>query len=337
MNPQPAKFSDSQLKEIFSHNFPSEKLFSKADCVRRAVYGDDVYIRGLIEFTNHCKNNCYYCGIRAQNSKLSRYRLCTKQILDACKNAYIAGCRTFVLQGGEDPYFTDEILSEIIKQIKAEFSDCTVTLSIGERSLDSYQKLFNAGAQRFLLRHETRNPVHYAKLHPADQTIENRVKCLFNLKKTGYQTGSGFMVGSPGWSYDTLIEDIKFLRELDPDMIGIGPFIHHDQTPFAGEPDGDLNLTLKLISILRLEFPHALIPSTTALGVIAPDGIIQGLKSGANVIMPNFTPKENHNNYSLYNGKENSATENSTYLNELSQKIKKAGYRIVTGCGDVKR
>ena len=260
---------DKELLTLIENDKYEQELFSKADSVRREYYGTDVYIRGLIEFTNYCKNNCFYCGIRAGNQNVERYRLNKEEILSCCKNGYELGFRTFVLQGGEDNFFSDDLMCEIITAIKTQHPDCAITLSIGEKSYDTYKAWFDVGADRYLLRHETANTEHYALLHPAGMNLENRKKCLWALKEIGYQVGSGFMVGSPHQTTAMLIEDLRFLQTLQPDMIGIGPYISHQYTPFGNFQSGSLNLCLRLIAILRLMFPYSLIPATTALGTIA--------------------------------------------------------------------
>ncbi len=328
---------DGELKYLIDSPEANELLSVAADEIRRNVYSDEVYIRGLIEFSNYCKNNCYYCGIRCGNTKAQRYRLTKEDILDCCFQGYSLGFRTFVLQGGEDPYFTDEVMCDIIESIRAEYPDCAITLSVGERKKESYQAYFNAGADRFLLRHETATDSHYRRLHPDNLSLDNRKKCLFDLKEIGFQVGSGFMVGSPYQTTENLIADLRFLQELKPDMIGIGPFIRHEDTPFAGFDSGDLYKTLRLVSILRLMFPYALIPSTTALGTIHPHGREMGLKSGANVVMPNLSPKRVRELYMLYDNKISTDEEAAESVEKLKQKVASVGYRVVTDRGDVKR
>jgi biotin synthase len=282
--------SDFELKNLLETDIYDKELFEKADLVRKKHYGNKVFTRGLIEFSNFCKNNCYYCGIRAENSSAQRYRLSKDEILECCKIGYELGFRTFVLQSGEDLFFTDDIFSDIIENIRKKYVDCAITLSVGEKSRQTYEKYRNAGADRFLLRHETANSGHYGKLHPKNMSLENRKNCLFTLKELGFQTGSGFMVGSPFQTVQNLIDDLRFLQKLKPEMIGIGPFIPHKDTPFADKNSGTAELTLRLIAILRLFFSKALIPATTALGTIAPDGRERGLCAGANVVMPNLSP-----------------------------------------------
>ena len=282
--------TDSELAELLQTDKYDDELRELADKKRREVYGTDVYIRGLIEFTNYCKNDCYYCGIRCSNKNAQRYRLTKEDILSCCDEGHRLGFRTFVMQGGEDPRFTDDKICDLVSEIKNRHPDCAVTLSIGERSRESYQSFFDAGADRFLLRHETANNEHYRRLHPENLDPENRKRCLYDLKDIGYQVGSGIMVGSPYQTAENIVEDIRFLQKLSPDMLGIGPFIHHHDTPFKDEKDGTLELTLRILSILRLLFPYALIPATTALGTIHPQGRELGLKAGANVVMPNLSP-----------------------------------------------
>ena len=310
-------------------------MATKADAVRQQYYGKKVYIRGLIEFTNYCKNNCYYCGIRAGNSQAQRYRLTKEQILDCCAEGYKLGFRTFVLQGGEDPYFTDERICDIVASIRKQHPDCAITLSIGEKERASYQAYFDAGANRYLLRHETATPEHYAKLHPASMSLANRKRCLFDLKAIGYQVGSGFMVGSPYQTPENLLADLRFLQELKPDMIGIGPYITHEQTPFADQKSGTAEQTLRLLSMLRLMFPYALLPSTTALGTIHPQGRELGLKAGGNVVMPNLSPVNVRKLYELYENKICTGEEAAQCRGCLEARVRMAGYEIVTDRGDV--
>lgn len=329
-------FNDENILNILSSDEYDNELFIEADKIRREIYGEDVYIRGLIEFTNYCKNDCLYCGIRRSNLKCDRYRLSKKDIYKCCDTGYELGFRTYVLQGGEDMSFSDKDICEIVYNIKTEYPDCAVTLSIGERSKKSYLDFKNAGADRYLLRHETANEEHYKKLHPLSMSLENRKKCLFILKELGYQVGSGFMVGSPYQKSEHLVEDLRFLQELQPDMIGIGPFLSHKNTPFKDFDNGDLNLTLRLIALLRLLFPKALIPSTTALGTLHPNGRELGLKCGANVVMPNLSPVKTRKKYDLYDNKICTGEESAQCRSCLEQRVKSAGYRIVTDRGDAK-
>lgn len=329
--------TDSELAFLISTDRFDRKLRETAGSVRRAIYGDEVYIRGLIEFTDYCKNDCYYCGIRKSNAKAERYRLTEEEILTCCREGYRLGFRTFVLQGGEDPYFTDERICNIISAIRSAHRDCAVTLSIGEKSYRSYKAYFDAGAERYLLRHETANDAHYRKLHPENQSPAKRKECLYDLKRIGYQVGSGFMVGSPFQTIENIVCDLRFLDGLQPDMIGIGPFIPHSCTPFGRYSNGSLTLTLRLISILRLMFPHALIPATTALGTIASDGRELGLKAGANVIMPNLSPSAVRPKYNLYDNKLHTGTESAQNLADLRRTVSEAGYRISVSRGDVRK
>ncbi len=325
--------TDEQFYDLLTDNRQDSFLYEQADKIRRSIYGNKVYIRGLIEFTNYCKNNCYYCGIRCANTSAVRYRLTEDDILSCCHEGYGLGFRTFVLQGGEDPYYTDSMMCSIIENIKKLYPDCAVTLSLGERSRESYKAFYDAGADRYLLRHETADDVHYGKLHPDTMSLENRKKCLFDLKEIGFQTGSGFMVGSPYQTYETIIKDFRFLQKLQPDMVGIGPYITHKDTPFRDFKSGSLELTLKLISILRLMFPKLLIPATTALGTIHENGRELGLKAGANVVMPNLSPKETRKLYEIYENKLSTDEEAAESRAALEIKVKEAGYEIVTDIG----
>lgn len=312
----------------------SEYLFERARAVSCTHYGHKVYVRGLIEFTNYCRNDCYYCGIRKSNAKVHRYRLTKETILSCCHAGYGLGFRTFVLQGGEDPWFTDDRMTDIISTIYSDFPDCAITLSIGEKSIASYELFYRAGARRYLLRHETCNPLHYQSLHPHPLTSVNRKKCLYTLRQIGYQVGSGFMVGSPGQTTAHLAEDMLFLKELNPHMVGIGPFIPHHETPFANESAGTLELTLFMLGLLRLMLPKALLPATTALGTIAPDGRELGILAGANVIMPNLSPIDYRKDYSLYDNKLCTGEEAAEYKERLAQSMERIGYHIVTDRGD---
>lgn len=311
-------------------------LKERAREVRERIYSNHVYIRGLIEISNICKNDCYYCGIRKSNKNCSRYRLSTEDILSCCKIGYPLGFRTFVLQGGEDGHYTDEILCNIISSVKSEFPDVAVTLSLGERSQESYKKLFNAGADRYLLRHETANKEHYSRLHPDSMSYDNRMRCLSDLKEIGFQTGCGIMVGSPFQTIDNIVEDLLFMSEFKPEMVGIGPFIPHNETPFSEYPHGSVQLTLKILSIVRLMLPNVLLPATTALGSVEADGREQGILCGANVVMPNLSPPNVREKYTLYNNKLSSGAEAGESLNLLKEKMKKIGFKIVTSRGDFK-
>lgn len=313
-----------------------QRLFEKASAVRRQTYGDAIYARGLIEFSNYCRNDCYYCGIRKSNSSAERYRLSEKEIFDCADYGYALGLRTFVLQSGEDAYFTDERLCAIIKGLKAKQADCAVTLSLGERSYESYKLLKEAGADRYLLRHETADSVHYAQLHPAFMQFENRISCLNNLKALGYQVGAGFMVGSPFQTAEHLSKELLFLKKLNPHMVGIGPFIPHRDTPFADKSQGSAELTLFMLALVRLTLPNVLLPATTALATADLFGYEKGILAGANVIMPNLSPPGARENYTLYNNKLCAGDDAAQNFDALRQKINAVGCRIVTDRGDYK-
>ena len=309
-------------------------LYEKAREAALANYGNKIYVRGLMEFSNYCKNDCYYCGIRRGNQNAVRYRLTLSQIMECCKMGYELGYRTFVLQGGEDAYFNDERMCEIIRSIKKEYPDCAVTLSLGERSEESYRVMHKAGADRYLLREETSVPEHYAMLHPKQMSLENRLHCLEILKETGYQTGCGFMVGSPGWQLEYLARELCYIKKLRPHMIGIGPFIPHKDTVFAKETGGSLDLTLNLVAMLRLMNPNAMIPATTAVGTIDPRGREKAILSGANVVMPNLSPVSVRKNYMLYDNKLCTGDEAAECRKCLDARIRSIGYEIVTDRGD---
>ena len=315
----------------------AELLARLADTQRREIYSDKVFIRGLIEISNFCKNDCLYCGIRRSNKKCERYRLTKDDILECAKEGYALGFRTFVLQGGEDAYYTDSVLCGIITEIKSLYPDCAVTLSLGERSKLSYKRLFDAGADRYLLRHETADSEHYGLLHPSNLTLENRIKCLYDLRETGFQVGCGFMVGSPYQTTAHIAKDLKFIEEFKPDMCGIGPFVPHSDTPFADMKAGTVELTCFLLSIIRLIYPPVLLPATTALGTIDNNGREKGILAGANVVMPNLSPLAVRKKYSLYNNKISTGSESAQCKAELEQKIICIGYRVVTERGDIKK
>ena len=329
--------SDEKLTALITRESDDKDLFAAADAVRREHYGTDVFLRGLIEFTNVCQNDCYYCGIRKSNAQAQRYRLTQEQILHSCENGYRMGFRTFVLQGGEDPRNTDALVCSMVDKIKTTHPDCAVTLSIGEQSRASYQAYFDAGADRYLLRHETASDAHYRRLHPEEMSLANRKRCLFDLKDIGYQVGAGFMVGSPWQTPKELVADLRFLQELQPDMIGIGPFIPHHETPFADKQSGTLELTLRMLSILRLLFPYVLLPATTALGTISPIGRELGLKAGANVMMPNLTPTDARKHYDLYDNKICMDEEAAKCRLCQEGRVRSVGYQIVSDRGDVRR
>ena len=303
--------------------------------VRREIYGNEIYIRGLIEVSNICRNDCYYCGIRRGNHNCERYRLTSDEILACADEGYRLGFRTFVLQGGEDSYFSDDILGGIVSGIKSRYPDCAVTLSMGERSHESYKFLRSCGADRYLLRHETANPEHYAKLHPAEMSYDNRMRCLRDLRELGYQVGCGFMVGSPFQTARNLAEDLKFIEVFKPEMCGIGPFIPHKDTPLRDFPAGTVELTCYLLSVIRLIHPAVLLPSTTALGTIDPLGREKGIMSGANVVMPNLSPVSVRKKYELYDNKICTGEESAQCRECLSKRMRKIGYEIVTCRGDI--
>ncbi len=334
------ELSGSLTKEeyilLLNHRTPeiAEYLFEKSRKTARRFFGNRIYTRGLIEFTNYCKNNCYYCGIRAGNGNVERYRLSKEQILSCCAAGYELGFRTYVLQGGEDLCYSDDLIAQLVREIKAAYPDCAVTLSIGEKSAESYRRFYAAGADRFLLRHETANERHYALLHPEVQTLANRKQCLWALKEIGYQVGTGFMVGSPYQTAGCLAEDLLFIQQLQPQMVGIGPFIPHHDTPFRDEAQGSLELTLFLIGLLRLMIPNALIPATTALGTIDPAGREKGILAGANVVMPNLSPVGVRKKYELYDNKICTGEEAAECRYCLQNRMKSIGYELAVDRGD---
>jgi biotin synthase len=327
---------DEYLYLIKNRDICKDYLYKNASEVRDNIYGKKVYIRGLIEFTNYCKNNCLYCGIRRDNKNAERYRLTKEEILECANAGYNLGFRTFVLQGGEDLYYTDEMLCEIIKEIKNNHPDVAVTLSIGERSFESYKKLKEAGADRYLLRHETADKSHYEKLHPKEMDFDNRIKCLEELKRLGYQIGAGFMVGSPYQTEENLASELIFLKKLNPHMCGIGPFISHKDTPFKNEESGTAELTLFMLGLIRLTLPNVLLPATTALGTIDPLGREKGIKAGANVLMPNLSPGSVRKKYMLYDNKICTGDEAAECLECLKNRIKTTGCEIEITRGDYK-
>lgn len=312
----------------------AEYLASLARKEAQKIYGTGVFPRGLIEFTNYCKNNCLYCGIRRSNPNVSRYRLTEEQILSACESGYELGYRSFVLQGGEDPYFHDERMVSIVSAMRKSYPDCAITLSLGERSPESYQALFEAGANRYLLRHETATEEHYQKLHPEAMSLARRKQCLWDLKKAGFHVGTGFMVGAPGQTAAHLAEDLLFIKELNPKMVGIGPFIPHHDTPFKDEPSGTADLTTYMISILRLMNHHLLLPSTTALGTIDPNGREKGILAGANVVMPNLSPIDVRKDYALYDNKICTGDEAAECVGCLGRRMESIGYHLEFSRGD---
>ena len=328
--------TDEELKAVLLCDAPGfdEYISEKARKVREAYYGKDVYLRGLIEISNICRNNCYYCGIRSGNTNCERYRLSKEQILSCCDIGYELGFRTFVMQGGEDPFYTDELIVSIISEIKKKYPDCAVTLSLGEFEKESYQKFFDAGADRYLLRHETADKAHYEMLHPAELSFEHRMKCLRDLRDIGYQVGTGMMVGSPYQTVEHLVKDLRFLKEFRPHMVGMGPFIPHHDTQFADCPAGTVEMTVRLLAIIRLLLPDVLLPATTALGTIDPVGREKGLLAGANVIMPNLSPADVRTKYLLYDNKKVTGDEAAEAVREMEKRIASVGYEAVVARGD---
>ena len=312
----------------------AELLRRYADETRQKSYGKKVFLRGLIEVSSYCKNDCIYCGIRRSNKDAQRYRLSREEIMSCCENGYELGFRTFVMQGGEDSSFTDDFMCSVISEIKEKYPDCAVTLSLGERSYESYKRMKEAGADRYLLRHEAASQELYSKLHPNEMSLQNRKDCLFALKELGYQVGAGFMVGAPYQTTSPLVADLRFLQELQPQMIGIGPFVPHHNTPFADFKGGTLELTLRLLGIIRLMFPKVLLPATTALGTIAPNGRELGLQTGCNVVMPNLSPVKVRKKYDLYDNKICTGEEAAECRGCLQRRIESAGYEVATERGD---
>jgi biotin synthase len=328
--------SVEEYEQLIEHRTPEiqELLRCEADKIRKTIYGNKVYIRGLIEVSNICKNNCYYCGIRGENTNCQRYRLTADEILECCDKGYELGFRTFVMQGGEDGFFTDEVMCELVREIKSRYPDCAVTLSLGERSYESYKRLYNAGADRYLLRHEAVSSQLYGSLHPKEMKIENRLQCLENLKKIGFQTGCGFMVGAPHQTARHIAEDLKFIENFKPQMCGIGPFIPHKDTTFKDYPKGSAELTCFLLSIVRIVLPSVLLPATTALGTAENDGRERGILSGANVVMPNLSPESVRAKYALYDNKISTGAESAQHIAELKAKMARIGYDVVCDRGD---
>lgn len=330
-------FEDYQY--LIAHNSREARdyIAPKARAAADAVYGRDIFVRGLIEFSNYCKNNCYYCGIRAGNAKCERYRLTPEEILDCAREGYDLGYRTIVLQSGEDPFFTDEIICGIIKGIKSAHPDCAITLSIGEKSRESYQRYFDAGADRYLLRHETADAEHYRKMHPPVMSFSRRMQCLNDLREIGFAVGAGMMLGSPGQTLQSLAADLKFLETFRPDMCGMGPFIPHEDTPFREYPAGTLDMTLYFLSIVRLILPNVLLPATTALGTIHPLGREMGVQAGANVVMPNLSPVSVRRKYLLYNDKICTGDESAQCKGCLANRMATVGCRVVVDRGDPRK
>lgn len=310
-----------------------EDLFAEACRVRDGVYGRKVFMRGLIEVTSHCKNNCLYCGLR-RDMHCTRYRLTKEQILQCCRTGHELGFRTFVMQGGEDAWMTDERVCDIVRAVKREFPDCAVTLSLGERGRESFARLKDAGADRYLLRHETADAAHYARLHPSEMRFEHRMQCLRDLRELGFQTGCGFMVGSPGQTLETLKKDLQFIAEFRPEMVGIGPFIPASGTPFEHEPAGSVELTLRLLAIIRVMHPRVLLPATSALGTLHPQGRERAIRAGANVVMPNLSPQDTRSLYSIYNNKLATGSEAAESAADIRARMKAIGMEVPTERGD---
>ncbi|WP_455684759.1 [FeFe] hydrogenase H-cluster radical SAM maturase HydE [Thomasclavelia sp.] len=309
----------------------AKKLAAK---ITKQIFGNKIYIRGLIEISSYCKNDCYYCGLRRSNLKAMRYRLSKEEILLSCKEGYRLGFRTFVLQGGEDLYYQDELMVDIIKSIRQLYPDCAITLSLGEKSKETYQKYYDAGADRYLLRHETYNKDHYYMLHPHDMSFKKRIECLHDLKEIGFQTGCGFMVGSYQQTIDHIVNDLLFIKELKPEMVGIGPYLVHHDTPFKDLKNGNLKQTLFILSIIRIMTKDVLLPATTALATLDPNGRIKGIKHGCNVVMPNLSPQEVRKKYLLYDNKAATGQEASEGLKKLVDTLKDEGYEVVYQRGD---
>ncbi len=314
----------------------ADEAAARAVAVRRDIYGRAVFIRGLIEVSNICKNDCYYCGIRASNAACDRYRLEDADILDMCAEGYALGFRTFVLQGGEDGHFSDDRLCDLLAAIKSAHPDCAVTLSLGERSRASYARLREAGADRYLLRHETATKSHYERLHPPTLSFDTRMRCLSDLRALGYAVGAGFMVGSPYQTTADLARDLAFIESFKPDMCGVGPFIPHKDTPFAAHPSGTVDLTCFLLSLIRLIHPSVLLPATTALGTLHPEGRERGILAGANVVMPNLSPPSVRKKYMLYDNKLSDGAESAESLSELRRRMAAIGYEVVVDRGDMR-
>lgn len=312
----------------------AEYLYEKADRIRRQYYGTDVYVRGLVEFSNFCKNDCYYCGIRKSNRNTERYRLTKEEILECCEEGYALGFRTFVLQSGEDLKYAPEILADIVHEIRNRYPDCAITLSVGEQEKEVYQMWFDAGANRYLLRHETADNEHYHQLHPKQMSPEHRKQCLKDLKEIGYQVGCGIMIGSPGQTAVHLAKDMVFMQEFQPEMVGIGPFLPQHDTPFGNEPAGSLELTIFMLGLTRLALPEVLLPATTALGTIHPNGREMGIRAGCNVCMPNLSPLAVRKKYMLYDNKISTGEEGAQSLANLKERMRKIGYQVVTDRGD---
>ncbi|MBQ8702785.1 MAG: [Bacteroidales bacterium] len=329
--------SSSEIRRLLTTSDPTafDELAAEARRLRDAVYGRRVFMRGLIEVSNHCRNNCLYCGIR-RDARCRRYRLSVEQIMECCRVGYGLGFRTFVLQGGEDGWFSDEVVCGLVREMKVQYPDCAVTLSLGERGRESFARLREAGADRYLLRHETADARHYAMLHPAEMSFTHRMECLHDLRELGYQVGAGFMVGSPGQTVETLLEDLAFIADFRPEMVGIGPFIPADGTPFEHEPAGSVEATLRLLAIIRILHPQVLLPATTALGTLHPTGRERAVEAGANVVMPNLSPQDTRALYSIYNNKLATGSEAAESVADLRLRMQAIGYEVPVDRGDFK-
>lgn len=323
-----------ELLELHTDKEIAEYGFELARKRQKETFGNEVYTRGLIEISNYCKNDCIYCGIRRSNQNAERYRLSEEEILSCCESGYALGFRTFVLQGGEDGYYTDDLLEDLLHKIKAAYPDCAITLSLGERSRESYERLYTAGADRYLLRHETANEAHYGKIHPAEMSLKNRKQCLYTLKEIGYQVGCGIMVGSPYQTIDNLVEDLAFMKTFNPHMVGIGPFIPQKDTPFGEMEPGSFEMTLFLLAIIRLMLPKVLLPATTALGTIHSRGRELGILAGGNVVMPNLSPVKVRKKYALYDNKICTGEEAAECRGCLGNRMESIGYKLVVSRGD---
>ena len=333
---EPNEKTEEILLDILT-GYTHEELMYVTDKAREITnrnFGKSVYIRGLIEFTNICKNDCLYCGIRCSNGKVQRYRLTKEEILECCQNGYKLGMKTFVLQGGEDLFYKDDFYVELIREIKDRYKDCAVTLSVGEKEYMSYKLYKDAGADRYLLRHESATKEHYCKLHPESMSFDNRMRCLENLKALGFQTGCGIMTGSPFQTAENLVKDLIFMHNFNPQMVGVGPFIPCDNTPFEECKQGNPDDTIMMIALTRLLLPKALIPATTALSSTEKDGRIRGLNAGCNVVMINISPREDRSKYNLYNNKSVTAFDDAESISVIKKEIENAGFVFSNQRGD---
>lgn len=332
------KLERSEWIFLLENYLPEDREYAriKAQDIAISKFGKKIFFRGIIEFSNICKNDCYYCGIRRSNSCISRYRLSKEDILECAREGYTHGFRTFVLQGGEDGHFSDDVLCEIIVSLKNKYPDCAVTLSVGERSRESYQKLYNAGADRYLIRHEAANSELYSKIHPSFQKHQERMRCLRDLREIGYQTGCGFMVGVPFQKISDIADDMVFIQDFKPQMVGLGPFLPHKDTPFGIYEAGSVDLTLFLISLTRIMLPNVLLPSTTALGTAKGDGRQLGVLAGCNVVMPNLSPENVRKKYMLYDNKIGTECDAESGVRLLREQMNEIGYEVICSRGDYK-